>query len=108
MQAKVNGGVSFWYADVGGVPAPGPPLPGDAEADVAIVGAGYTGLWTAYYLQQAEPLTRVVLLETEFAGFGVSGRNGRWLSGGFGWSRVRYLATSTRQGVVGMQVAMAG
>ncbi|TIX08608.1 MAG: FAD-dependent oxidoreductase, partial [Mesorhizobium sp.] len=51
MQAKRNGDISFWYADIGGVPAPRPPLPGDIEADVAIVGAGYTGLWTAYYLK---------------------------------------------------------
>ncbi|HEV7253889.1 MAG TPA: FAD-binding oxidoreductase [Mesorhizobium sp.] len=108
MQARTNGDVSFWYADLGGLPAPGPPLPGDMEADVAIVGAGYTGLWTAYYLKQAEPSLRVVLLEKEFAGFGASGRNGGWLSGGFAWSRDKYLATSTRQGVVGMQNAMAG
>ena len=47
MQAKRNGDISFWYADLGAVPVPRPPLPGDIEADVAIVGAGSTGLWTA-------------------------------------------------------------
>lgn len=108
MQAKINGDVSFWYADIGGVPAAGPPLRGDTDADVAIVGAGYTGLWTAYYLKRAEPSLRIVVLEKEFAGFGASGRNGGWLSGGFGWSREKYLAGSTRQGVIAMQNAMVG
>ena len=50
MQAKRNGDISFWYADLGGVPAPRPPLPGEIEVDVAIVGAGYTGLTTALEL----------------------------------------------------------
>ena len=82
MEAKANGNVSFWYADIGGVPAYRPPLPGDIEADVCIVGAGYTGLWTAYYLKKAEPKLNIVIVEKEFAGFGASGRNGGWLSGG--------------------------
>ncbi|TIS03523.1 MAG: FAD-dependent oxidoreductase, partial [Mesorhizobium sp.] len=108
MQVKRNGDISFWYADLGAVPSPRPPLPGDIEADVAIVGAGYTGLWTAYYLKKAKPSLRIILLEREFAGFGASGRNGGWLSGGFGWSREKYLKTSTRQAVSAMQAAMAG
>ncbi|MQT14891.1 NAD(P)/FAD-dependent oxidoreductase [Segnochrobactrum spirostomi] len=108
MDAQRNGDVSFWYADIGGVPGYRPPLPGDQEADVCIVGAGYTGLWTAYYLRKADPSLRIVVVEREFAGFGGSGRNGGWLSGGFGWSREKYLKTSTRGGVVDMQRAMAG
>ena len=52
--AIVNGEVSFWYAD-GGLPEPGPGLTESTTADVAVVGAGYTGLWTAYYLKQARP-----------------------------------------------------
>ena len=55
MDVKKNGDVSFWYADIGGVPGYRPPLQGDIVADVCIVGAGYTGLWTAYYLKQAAP-----------------------------------------------------
>ncbi|MEO9336635.1 FAD-binding oxidoreductase [Mesorhizobium sp. SB112] len=106
MDAKINGNVSFWYADIGGVPGYRPALPGDMEADVCIVGAGYTGLWTAYYLKKADPSIRVVIVEKEFAGFGASGRNGGWLSGGFGWSREKYLKTSTRGGVIDMQRAM--
>ena len=106
--AEHNGEVSFWYADIGGLPAPRPPLPGDRDVDVAIVGAGYTGLWTAYYLKKAAPSLRIAVIEREFAGFGASGRNGGWLSGGFSWSREKYLKTSTRQRVVDMQRAMAG
>nr|WP_230360801.1 FAD-binding oxidoreductase [Ancylobacter sp. Lp-2] len=83
-------------------------MPGDVEADICIVGAGYTGLWTAYYLKQAEPSLRIVLVEKEFAGFGASGRNGGWLSGGFGWSRERYARNSSRGAVIDMQRAMLG
>ncbi|HET9419531.1 MAG TPA: FAD-dependent oxidoreductase, partial [Nocardioides sp.] len=74
-----NGGVSFWYSQIGR-PEPGPPLPGDLECDVCIVGGGLTGLWTAYYLAKADPSLRIVILEAEFVGFGASGRNGGWLS----------------------------
>ncbi|MBN3851945.1 FAD-dependent oxidoreductase [Paraburkholderia sp. Ac-20340] len=56
-------------------------LAGDIDADVAIVGAGYTGLWTAYYLKQHAPDLRVVIVEAETAGFGASGRNGGWVAG---------------------------
>ncbi|GAB4067883.1 FAD-dependent oxidoreductase [Ancylobacter sonchi] len=108
MDVSVNGNVSFWYADIGGLPGYRPSLPGDIEADVCIVGAGYTGLWTAYYLKQAEPSLRIVLVEKEFAGFGASGRNGGWLSGGFGWSRERYAQHSSRGAVIDMQRAMLG
>jgi glycine/D-amino acid oxidase-like deaminating enzyme len=59
---------------------PRPPLDGDAEVDVCIVGAGYTGLWTAYYLLGEDPSLRVLLVEAEVAGFGASGRNGGWCS----------------------------
>ena len=50
----------------------------EARVDVAIVGAGYTGLWTAYYLLEADPSLRVLVLESEHVGFGASGRNGGW------------------------------
>jgi glycine/D-amino acid oxidase-like deaminating enzyme len=47
---------------------------------VVIVGAGFTGLWTAYYLQLADPSRRITIVEAEIAGFGASGRNGGWCS----------------------------
>jgi glycine/D-amino acid oxidase-like deaminating enzyme len=67
----------WWDGDS---PAPRPTLAGDRDADVAIVGAGFTGLWTAYYLLREDPSLRVVVLEAETAGFGASGRNGGWCS----------------------------
>jgi len=78
-----TGELGYWWRSLGGPPAPRAPLPGPAEADVAIVGAGYTGLWTAYYLKRAQPSLEVVVLERELAGFGASARNGGWVSGFF-------------------------
>jgi len=108
MDVETNGGVSFWYSDIGGVPAYRPPLDGDAQADVCIVGAGYTGLWTAYYLKKADPALRIIVVEQKFAGFGASGRNGGWLSGGLSWAREKYLASGTRDSVIDMERAMIG
>ncbi|MGE5273570.1 MAG: NAD(P)/FAD-dependent oxidoreductase [Verrucomicrobiota bacterium] len=55
------------------------PLAGDAEADVAIVGGGYTGLWAALELRRRDPALRVTVLEAEHVGYGPSGRNGGFL-----------------------------
>jgi len=74
---------SFWLETAGEDLAPRPSLPGPTEADVAILGAGFTGLWTAYYLLRREPSLRVVVLESEIAGFGASGRNGAWCNSAF-------------------------
>jgi len=72
---------SFWLDSLDDDPLlPRFPLPGETDADVAIVGAGYTGLWTAYELHRRDPSLRVVVLEAEIAGFGASGRNGGWCS----------------------------
>ncbi|TDC00500.1 FAD-dependent oxidoreductase [Nonomuraea longispora] len=100
-----NGGVSFWYRQIG-LPARRPPLPGPRDYDVAIVGGGYTGLWTAYYLKQADPGLRIAILEKEFAGFGASGRNGGWLSAEFAGSRKRHARTRGRQAMIDLQHAM--
>lgn len=78
-----TGELGFWWRSLGGQPDGREPLPGPLEADVAIVGAGYTGLWTAYYLKRAQPSLRVVVLEAERAGYGASGRNGGWATGFF-------------------------
>ena len=75
-----NGEISFWMASLAGGQPPRPALTASTGCDVAIVGAGMTGLWTAYYLTQHAPELRVVVLEAERAGFGASGRNGGWLS----------------------------
>jgi len=85
---------SWWWAQLGGLPEPRPPLEGDREADVCIVGAGYTGLWTAYELKRADPSLEVVVVEREVAGFGASGRNGGWVLGEVSiGSRMRAAAT---------------
>jgi glycine/D-amino acid oxidase-like deaminating enzyme len=73
-------GLSFWHDSLPGPISVRPALHTDVQADVAIVGAGYTGLWTAWYLKQTDPTLRVVILEAEIAGFGASGRNGGWCS----------------------------
>jgi glycine/D-amino acid oxidase-like deaminating enzyme len=83
----VNGNVSFWFDALGGRPSPRPGLPGDITADVCIVGAGLTGLWTAYYLKKADPALDIAIVEREFAGYGASGRNGGWASGLIAGSR---------------------
>ncbi len=103
-----TGDVSFWYADMGGLPAARAPLPGDTTADVCIIGAGYTGLWTAWYLKEARPDLDILIVEKSFAGFGASGRNGGWLTGGFAWSHEKYLATSTPDAVRGLVRALTG
>lgn len=73
--------LSFWHASLpAGSLAPRPPLDGDADADVAIIGGGLTALWTAHYLQQRDPALQITILEKEIAGFGASGRNGGWCS----------------------------
>ena len=69
--------VSYWLETAGDL-APRPPLDGTTTCDVAILGAGYTGLWTAYYLLRRQPGLGVVIAEAEIAGFGASGRNGAW------------------------------
>jgi glycine/D-amino acid oxidase-like deaminating enzyme len=84
-----NGEVSYWWQRHG-IPPRRPSLPGSTEADVCIVGAGFTGLWTAYYLKRADPALRVVVLEASFAGFGASGRNGGWVTAALPGSRARY------------------
>ncbi|MGV8913112.1 MAG: NAD(P)/FAD-dependent oxidoreductase [Rhodoglobus sp.] len=75
----VNGDVSFWMRSLGQA-APRSALDGDIEVDVAIVGGGLTGLWTAYYLKRADPSLEIAIVEKEFVGFGASGRNGGWMS----------------------------
>lgn len=66
---------SFWLAAYGAY-TPNPPVEGDLEVDVAIVGGGFTGLSTAYHLRTYEPSMRVAVLEAEVVGYGASGRNG--------------------------------
>lgn len=68
------GSSSYWHETSRHVPSP--VLAGDHEVDVAIVGGGFTGLWTALQLRQADPSLTVAVIEREVIGFGASGRNG--------------------------------
>ncbi len=72
---------SLWLDGLAGSLTPRAALGADIDADVAILGAGFTGLWTAYYLAGLDPTLRIVVVEAEIAGFGASGRNGGWVSG---------------------------
>jgi glycine/D-amino acid oxidase-like deaminating enzyme len=78
---RMRNAPSWWWTSIGGLPEPRAALEGEREADVCIVGAGYTGLWTAYELRRADPSLEIVVVEREVAGFGASGRNGGWVLG---------------------------
>ncbi|RAW06182.1 FAD-dependent oxidoreductase [Halomonas elongata] len=72
---------NFWTSTLGERPSVRPRLTAHLQADVAIVGAGFTGLWTAYYLKRLSPALNIVVLEAERVGHGASGRNGGWVVG---------------------------
>ena len=97
--------VSYWLETAGPL-TPRASLQRSTRADVAILGAGFTGLWTAYELLRRDPTLRVVILERDIAGFGASGRNGGWctseLNAGIGLLRERF----GRDGAVAVQRAM--
>jgi glycine/D-amino acid oxidase-like deaminating enzyme len=92
--------LGYWISEAGGA-LPRPPLDGAAEADVLIVGGGFTGLWCAWYAKQLEPGARVVLLESEpLCGRGPSGRNG-------GFCHAMWLSTATLRARFGDAPALA-
>jgi glycine/D-amino acid oxidase-like deaminating enzyme len=104
--ASTGDTLSYWRDSLPSPTPRRPPLAGDLEVDVAIVGAGYTGLWTAYYLAGRDPGLRVALLERETAGFGASGRNGGWCSALFPASTAKLARMAGRDAAIAMQRAM--
>ncbi len=110
--------LSFWFDSLArGAPGgqdesgwddllPRPSLGADRSADVAIVGGGLTGLWTAYYLALAEPSLRITVLEKHIAGFGASGRNGGWCSALFPASTAALARRHGRDAALAMRRAM--
>ena len=81
-------------------------LDGGADVDVAIIGAGYTGLWAAYYLLLADPTIRIAILEREVVGFGASGRNGGWASAIFPISLERVAKMHSHEAALHLQQVM--
>ncbi len=96
---------SLW-ADTAPPANPHAPLAGDLDVDVAVVGAGFTGLWTAYYLAEADPSLRIAVLEAETAGFGASGRNGGWCSALFPASLSSLADLGDRESALAQHAAM--
>jgi len=70
--------LSYWLETCGDNLQPRPPLDSSITVDVAILGGGFTGLWTAYYLISKNPTLKIAILERRISGFGASGRNGGW------------------------------
>jgi glycine/D-amino acid oxidase-like deaminating enzyme len=101
---------SLWLDGLTEPLTPRPSLPGDIDCDVAIIGAGFTGLWSAYYLKRHEPKLNVVVVEREIAGFGPSGRNGGWAMAGLAGSpqvyRRRHSEEAVRRGARETQAAV--
>lgn len=86
---------SLWLDQYPGSLEPRPGLDGDTQVDVAIVGGGFTGLWSAYYLNKLDPALRVCVIEREVCGFGPSGRNGGWAIGELAGSIEAYAKRSS-------------
>ncbi len=101
---------SFWLEDSGEALTPRPPLLRSTDVDVAILGGGYSGLWTAYYLLLHEPAVRVAVVDKEIAGFGASGRNGGWCSPNFpltaGGLEKRFGAAAARTLLLAMRASV--
>jgi glycine/D-amino acid oxidase-like deaminating enzyme len=101
---------SYWLETCGDDLTPRPALAGSVDVDVAILGAGYSGLWTAYYLHERQPSLKIAIAEKEIAGFGASGRNGAWCTAGFptslGRLAERYGQESARAAHRGMTGAV--
>jgi glycine/D-amino acid oxidase-like deaminating enzyme len=98
--------LSYWLDSLPEPIVARPPLTTDLDVDVAILGAGFTGLWTAYYLAALDPSLRVAVLEAEVAGFGASGRNGGWCSAFFAISHAALAEEVGLDGMHAMRRAM--
>ncbi|NMM29580.1 MAG: FAD-dependent oxidoreductase [Cellulomonas sp.] len=109
-------GISLWFDQLAADPpaaatghdqlAPRPSLAGDTQGDVVVVGAGLTGLWTAYYLLEADPSLDVIVVEQEIAGLGASGRNDGWCSALFPTSPEGLARQHGRDAALAMRAAM--
>ncbi|HWU32013.1 MAG TPA: FAD-binding oxidoreductase [Marmoricola sp.] len=96
--------VSFWWE---GVERPSrAALASALSVDVCIIGAGFTGLWTAYYLALADPTLRIAIVEARHVGYGASGRNGGWLTNSVTGGVEQYVATHGIEAAQRQQTAL--
>lgn len=98
--------LSFWHDTVPDDLTPRAALDTDLDVDVAIVGGGLTGLWTAWYLLERDPSLSIAVLEKQIVGFGASGRNGGWCSALFPRSTVSLERAHGRAAALAMRRAM--
>src|SRR5579864_6253392 len=99
---------SFWIETSGDDLTPRAALETSIDVDVAILGGGYTGLWTAYYLLRGSPRLKVAILEKEIVGFGASGRNGGWCSSKFPVTPAMLEHRYGREAARALMLAMSG
>ena len=109
--ARTHTAHGFWLEEAG-APSPLPPLAHDVDADVVVVGGGYTGLWSAWWISEREPDARVVVLEADGCGQGPSGRNGGFVNAmsfslpsmeaRFGAPRALAVVRAARESVAGV------
>lgn len=97
---------SYWLDSVPESLVPRESLETDTHADVVIIGAGYSGMWTAWYLKKHAPDLDIVILEAEIAGFGASGRNGGWCSSYLGGLEGQMAKPETSQAAIALQRLM--
>lgn len=101
MSASLQGTVhdatttALWLDRLDSKPVVRAPLAGDVTCDVAIIGGGFSGLWTAWYLRQLDPALRIQIIEKHHCGFGASGRNGGWAVGELAGSFDKYAKRSS-------------
>lgn len=105
MNRPSAGTTPVWWQDLNRS-ATRPRLESAVDADVCIVGAGLTGLWTAYYLVREDPKIRVAVVEARHVGFGASGRNGGWLTNSVTGGAGQYVASHGREAAVRQLASM--
>lgn len=98
-----NGKVSFWHAQLGGPPEFRKSLNHNIDVDVLIVGGGFTGLWTAYYLKKSRPELTIAIAEANFSGFGASGRNGGGMGASISLAKSRDDGSANKRLMVAME-----
>ena len=94
-----DGAETSLWSDQVATPPVRPSLDGDRRFDVAIVGAGYTGLWTAHSILSIDPTVSICVVDAEHVGFGASGRNGGWCVGEMAGGLAAAIGLSERRGM---------